>query len=123
MKNFFMFALLALMCVSCSNYSTGERVGIITKFSNSGAMFKSWEGELKIAPNLANSGMVGQYETFHFSLDNDQTIVCSTPTDSIQKYAKHGTPVVVNYQQTSWLNWWNNRGDTQYFVKSVDPVK
>lgn len=122
-KILFLLTLSSLMLTSCSNYSTGERVGIITKFSNSGAVFKSNEGELKIAPNLANSGMVGQYETFHFSIDNDQNVECVTPIDSIVKYAKNGTPVVINYQQVAYLNWFNNRGDTNYFVKSITPVK
>lgn len=104
---------------SCSNYSDGERVGIITKFSNSGKVFKSYEGELKVAPNVANQGMIGQYETFKFSLDNDRAVECETPIDSIKVFAQKGIPVVVNYQQTAYLNWFDNRGDTQYFIKSI----
>lgn len=121
---YFLVAILATLSISsCSNYSTGERVGIITKFSESGKIFKSYEGELKIAPNLANSGMVGQYETFDFSIDNDRTVECITPVDSIEKYARLGTPVVVEYQQVMYLNWFSNRGNTDYFVKSITPVK
>ena len=117
----FILMLIALLFTftSCSNYSEGERVGVITKFSRSGKAFKSYEGELKIAPNLATQGMVGNYETFAFSLDNDETIKCVTPVDSIRLYAKLGIPVVVTYQQVKYLNVFSNRGDTDYFVKSI----
>lgn len=116
-------ALIAIFLTSCSDYSSGERVGIITKFSNSGKIFKSYEGELKIAPNLANSGMVGQYETFTFSIDNDETIKCETNIDSIKSYATKGKPVVIEYQETYGFNWFDNRGNTNHFVKSIKPVK
>lgn len=126
MKKLLSFLLILITMVvmnSCTNFSDGERVGIITKFSNSGRLCKSYEGELKIAPNVANQGMIGQYETFHFSLDRDKTIECITPIDSIKEYAKTGVAVVVQYQQTAYLNWFNNRGDTQYFIKSIKRVK
>ena len=125
MKSFiylFVFAF-SLLLTSCSNYSEGERIGVITKFSNSGRVFKSYEGELKIAPNVATQGMVGQYETFSFSVDNDKTIACQTPVDSIAKFAREGIPVVINYQQVAYLNWWCNQGNTDYFVKSVSRIK
>ena len=123
MKKIILFIIISLALTSCSKYSEGERVGIITKFSESGRVFKSFEGELKVAPNLANSGMVGQYETFVFSLDNSQSIKCETPIDSIKKFAQKGTPIVINYQEIAYLNWFQNRGNTQHFVKSIVPVK
>lgn len=114
---------VALLTVSCSNYSEGERVGIITKFSRSGKVFKSYEGELKIAPNAANQGMIGQYETFAFSIDNDEKVKCITPIDSIKEYARLGIPVSIQYQEVAYLNWFSNRGDTDYFIKSVKRVQ
>lgn len=114
-----MVLITMVVLSSCSNYSDGERVGIITKFSNAGRVFKSYEGELKVAPNVVNQGMIGQYETFRFSIDNDKTVECETPVDSIKLYAQQGVPVVVNYQQVAYLNWWSNRGDTDYFIKSI----
>ena len=125
MKNLFALLLfsLMLMVTSCSNYSSGERVGIITKVSNKGAVWKSDEIQMKIAPNIASQGMVGQYESFECSVDNDKTIECTTPIDSIKLYAQLGIPVVLTYQQVANLNWWNNRGDTDYFVKSVVRTK
>jgi len=119
LKVLFAFIVGLIMFVSCTDYSSGDRVGVITKFSKSGLVFKSHEGELKVAPNIASGGMVGQYETFAFSLDRDNTIVCETPVDSIAQFATEGIPVVISYQQVRFLNWWKNRGNTDYFVKSV----
>ena len=123
-----LFGLLMVMITmlvfsSCSDYSSGDRIGIITKFSNSGKVFKSYEGELKVAPNIASQGMIGQYETFAFSIDNDRTVECITPIDSIKLFAEQGIPVVVNYQQVAYLNWWGNRGNTDYFIKSIRRAK
>ena len=57
MKNKLLLLVLigSLILVSCQNYSSGERVGIITKLSEKGAMFKSFEIELKVAPNIAQN--------------------------------------------------------------------
>lgn len=115
--------MVTLSITSCSNYSEGERVGIITKFSQSGKVFKSYEGELKIAPNVATQGMVGNYETFYFSIDNDNTIECITPIDSIKLYARLGIPVVVQYQEVAFLNWFSNRGCTDYFIRSIKRIQ
>lgn len=125
MKSLFALLLfsLMLMVTSCSDYSSGERIGIITKVSNSGKVFKSFELQMKIAPNIASQGMVGQYENFECSIDNDKTIECITPVDSIKLYAQLGIPVIISYQQVAFLNWWNNRGGTDYFIKSVTRTK
>lgn len=124
MKNAIILMTLTVSLFSCTNnYSEGERVGIITKFSNKGLMFKSWEGDLKVAPNISNGGMVGQYEDFYFSVDNDNIIKCETSADSINQFMKQGVAVILIYQQSRGMNWWGNRGDTQYFIKQVKRVK
>lgn len=124
MKKIILILITIVALSSCTNnYSQGERVGIITKFSNKGLMCKSYEGDLKVAPNIANGGMVGQYEDFNFSIDNDNTVVCETSVDTINLYNKLGIPVVLTYQQTFGHNWFNNRGDTQYYVKSIKRTK
>ena len=119
MKKVLWLFCLSLLLVSCSNYSSGERTGVITKFSNKGVVFKSYEGELKVSPSVG--GFTGQYETFEFSLDNDEKIKCVTPVDSIFAYARSGVPVTVRYQETMWLNWFRNRGDKNCFVIEVIP--
>lgn len=123
-KVLFLLAIIgSLVLTSCQNYSSGERVGIITKYSEKGAVCKSSEIEMKVAPVIAqNSQMVGNYETFRASIDNDNTIKCETPIDSIKKYIAKGTPVVVQYQQVKYLNLFDNRGETDYFIKSITPA-
>lgn len=124
MKKLLFIAIASLMLQACTqNFSQGERMGIITKFSQSGLMYKSWEGDLKVAPNIASGGMVGNYEDFYFSIDNDETIKCETAIDSINEYMKEGIPVIITYQQVKGKNWWDNRGTSNYFIRSVKRTK
>lgn len=59
--------LLALFTTSCSeNYSNGERIGLVTQFSKTGIIWKSWEGHL----NMTQTGM-NSSTPFNFSIDND----------------------------------------------------
>ena len=47
MKKLFVLAAAALSLASCTeNYSNGERIGMITKFSEKGLVYSSWEGTL-----------------------------------------------------------------------------
>ena len=123
----FMIAFAMVMSVllsACSNYSEGERIGVITKVSEKGMLWKSTEVEMKVAPGIANdAAMVGQYETISFSVDNDSTYVCITPIEDIKTYAKLGIPVTIHYMESKFLNWFNNRGDTNRFIMSVEPVE
>ena len=124
MKKFLVLLLFLPMIFSCSNsYSSGNRIGTITKFSNKGLIWKSWEGELKVSPNGAREdAFTGQYETFEFSIDNDATIVCETSTDSIIKYAEEGYPVRLEYTEVFGFNWFSNRGDTRHFVRKISSL-
>ena len=67
--------------------------------------------------------MIGQYETFKFSIDNDQNVKCTTPIDSIKEFARLGIPVCISYQEVAYLNWFSNRGDTDYFIKSITRIQ
>jgi hypothetical protein len=66
-------ALVLLACfplTSCGrNYSNGSRIGIVTKLSEKGVIWKSWEGEMLMAlpPQAAASG--AQPEKFEFNVD------------------------------------------------------
>lgn len=125
MKNFLFLLVISLSLVltSCQNYSSGERVGIVTKLSEKGAILKSFEIELKVAPAIAqNNQTMGSYETFFASIDNSDAIKCETPIDSIKSYISKGIPVIVQYQQVKYLNVLNNRGETDYFIKSITPA-
>jgi hypothetical protein len=66
-KFIFMAFVVALTMTSCTeNYSNGERIGMITKFSQKGLIWNSWEGTL----NTTQTGM-NSTEPFQFSVDND----------------------------------------------------
>ncbi|MEQ1733445.1 MAG: hypothetical protein ABL940_07215, partial [Bacteroidia bacterium] len=64
---FLAFLVLIYMLISTTeNYSNGERIGFVTKFSSKGRFWKSWEGEL----NLTQTGM-NTSSVFDYSIDND----------------------------------------------------
>lgn len=104
-----------LMIASTENYSNGERIGLVTKFSETGLIFKTYEGDL----NLTQTGMNSSSSSpFKFSLDSDnenKNIIATL--DSASTY---GWKVKIIYHETFLKNWFNNRGLTDYFVSSVD---
>ena len=105
---------LALVMTSCTeNYSNGERIGMITKFSQKGLVFDSWEGTL----NTTQTGM-NSAQPFEFSVDNDvndpKTIA------KLDSAATYGWKVKIKYHETFGKNWLNNRGETNYFVNEVE---
>jgi hypothetical protein len=108
------FLFLACLLCSCSeNYSNGERIGLITQFSSSGAFHKSWEGHL----NMTQTGM-NSSQAFDFSIDNDhedQVVI-----NAIDSAAQHGWKVKLTYHETIGKNWFSNRGDTDHFITAVE---
>ena len=115
-KSTLVLALLAsvMLMTSCSeNYSNGERVGMITKFTEKGIIWKSHEGHL----NATQTGM-NSAEGFDFSVDNDKNdpVVIAT----LDSAANLGWKVKLEYHEVSGFNWFSNRGETDYFVNKVD---
>lgn len=47
MKISWVLIILVLFISGCLEYSDGQRVGIVTKFSQKGLIWKTWEGELR----------------------------------------------------------------------------
>jgi hypothetical protein len=115
MKNtLFALALISLTLVGCSeNYSNGERIGFVTKFSNRGLIWKSWEGEL----NLTQTGM-NTSSTFQFSIDNDRQD--ENVVKILDSAATLGWKIKIRYHETSLKNWFHNRGETYHFVETVE---
>lgn len=113
MKKVIFAILVALVFQSCSeNYSNGERVGFVTKFSQRGILYKSWEGEL----NLTQTGM-NTSSLFQFSVDNDHEDERVIKT--LDSAANLGWKVKIVYHETFGFNWFSNRGETNHFVKSA----
>ena len=106
--------LLIMLFTSCSeNYSNGERIGTITRFSKKGLIWKSWEGTM----NITQTGMNTSGEPFNFSIDNDNQ------NDSLVKIIDectlNGYKVKLKYHQVRGWNVCSNRGETDYFVESI----
>ena len=87
-----------LLLTSCSeNYSNGERIGVITQFSESGLVWKSWEGHLNVTQTGMNSSV-----PFDFSIDNDkpdQQVI-----NTLDSAAQHGWKVKLVYHETAGKN-------------------
>ena len=113
-KFIFLALVATISMTSCTeNYSNGERIGMITKFSEKGLIWSSWEGTL----NTTQTGM-NSAEPFEFSVDNDvnDPVVIAT----LDSAATQGWKVKIKYHQTFGKNWFSNRGETNHFVKSVE---
>lgn len=120
MKKLFLLFSIAILFTSCTeNYSNGERIGMITKFSKKGLVWSSWEGTL----NTTQTGM-NSANQFEFSVDNDDVEFVGSTLDSAATY---GWKVKIKYHEIFGKNWFSNRGETNYFVKEVqvldkDPI-
>ena len=87
------------------SYSSGERAGLLQKFSRKGWICKTWEGELLL------TSMPGAIpEKFEFSVRNEGLV------DELQRNA--GRKVILGYEQHKGLPS-TCFGDTEYFVNRV----
>ena len=103
-----------MMLTSCSeNYSNGERIGVITQFSETGMIWKSWEGHLNVTQTGMNSSV-----PFDFSIDNDKPDHRVITT--LDSAAQYGWKVKLVYHQVAGFNWFSNRGQTDHFVTKVE---
>jgi hypothetical protein len=106
--------LTSVLLTSCSeNYSNGERIGLVTQFSQTGIIWKSWEGHL----NMTQTGM-NSSTPFDFSIDNDNED--KELVSTIDSAATLGWKVKITYHETAGKNWFKNRGETNHFVNSVE---
>lgn len=114
LKSIALICLASLGLIGCSeNYSNGERIGFVTKFSQRGLIWKSWEGEL----NLTQTGM-NTSSTFQFSIDNDREDKATIKT--LDSAATLGWKVKLRYHETTGKNWFSNRGETNHFITHVE---
>lgn len=110
-------AFLGFGFASCSeNYSVGERIGVITQFSNSGLIWKSWEGHLNVTQTGMNSSV-----PFDFSIDNDAEPIGIVKT--LDSAAQYGWKVKLVYHEVSGWNVWRNRGNTDHFITKVEVLE
>jgi hypothetical protein len=90
-------------------YSTGNRYGLLQKFSHKGNLFKTYEGEMILSSIRGNYNVPLSAEKFFFSV-TDKNVAS-------QLMNLQGRFVTVSYQEkNATLSW---RGDSQYIVDSV----
>ncbi|BBJ23912.1 6-phosphogluconate dehydrogenase [Candidatus Nitrotoga sp. AM1P] len=106
-----LFALCALYLwfAFTWSYSTGERAGYVQKFSKTGWVCKTWEGELSM---MSLPGQVP--EKFHFTVRNN------TVADKINQSL--GKQIALNYDQYKGLPT-SCFGNTEFFVSNVKNIE
>ena len=90
-------------------YSEGYRAGLLQKFSNKGAIFKTYEGEIILSSVSSNRDVAIASEKFLFTVTNKSLV---RQFDTLQ-----GQSVIVHYKQKNASLFW--RGDSPYLVDSV----
>lgn len=119
MKNVILIVITSTIMVlqSCSeNYANGERIGVVTQFSKSGIICKSYEGHLNVTQTGMNSSV-----PFDFSVDND-----NEPQDLVRiidSAAQFGWKVKLIYHETFGKNWFHNRGETSHFIEKCEVLE
>lgn len=113
---------LAFVFTGCSeNFSDGFRVGYVQKFSKHGLIFKTYNGTLRV---VSYAGQIASNtdDTWEFSLDRIQNKNENIPAlvAKINEAMEKGYRVKIHYNQS---NFYLFRGDTGYFVQSVEFLK
>jgi len=113
-KSILFLVIIMLGLFSCTeNYSNGERIGVIIRFSRKGFSFKTWEATL----NVTQTGMNTSGEPFNISVDRnneDANLIAA-----IDSAANLGWKVKVIYHECSGKNIFGTRGETNYFIDSL----
>ncbi|RFC32498.1 MAG: hypothetical protein DID92_2727745493 [Candidatus Nitrotoga sp. SPKER] len=101
----FVLCALYLWFAFTWSYSTGERAGYVQKFSKTGWVCKTWEGELSM---MSLPGQVP--EKFHFTVRNN------TVAEKINQSL--GKKIALDYDQYKGLPT-SCFGNTEFFVSNV----
>ena len=90
-------------------YSSGNRYGLLQKFSHKGNLFKTYEGEMVLSSVRGNNNMPVASEKFFFSVTDKRV---AEKLMSLQ-----GRYMTVQYKEKKGTLSW--RGDSKYIVDSV----
>lgn len=97
-------------------YSEGKRGGFVTRLSNKGYLFKTYEGELRMGGLYEGDGTMNSSEwVFSVSGKNKDAI------SKLEEAIKSGHRVSLTYEEKFFTLPWN--GDTKYFVTDVEVLE
>jgi hypothetical protein len=105
---------IVIYAISHFKYSEGTRTGYLSKFSNKGFVFKTYEAELFVGGATADNNTLVN-NIWSFSVRDTENGI----TDSLQNY--EGNVVKVYYYEVLRSMPW--QGDTRYFVYKVDYIR
>ena len=90
-------------------YSSGNRYGLLQKFSHKGNLFKTYEGEMILSSVRGNYNVPIASEKFFFSVVKEDV--------ANQLMNMQGKYVTIHYKEKNGTLPW--QGDTKYIVDSV----
>jgi len=118
-----LFSLLGLLLVGgllfylsiALSFSEGYRAGTVMKMSKKGLMFKTYEGQLNTGGGFGSDGDVTS-SIWNFSVaPGDKEVI-----KDIERAVDNGNRVKLHYEEKFFT--WKFRGDTKYFITSVEAV-
>jgi hypothetical protein len=95
-------------------YERGVMAGKVLRITEKGMVFKTYEGKLNLESFGALKGASPVAETFDFSVESDQTEVIK----QLEEVSLSGERVNLHFVKRYALFPW--RGDTKYFIESVE---
>lgn len=99
--------------LSSLSYSEGDRAGTVSKFSQKGYVFKTWEGELLQGGFSEGTGQLNAKE-FLFTVGPARDSVITR----LKEAMLNGKRVRLHYQEKYFRFFW--MGDSKYYITEVD---
>ena len=113
--------VIAIKCSGGANieYATGSRSGVVQKLSKTGAIWKTWEGELNLGYNTASSDGNGHTTIapaiFRFSVESEDV------AREVKAAAESGKRVTLEYVYYFLRGY--DKGGTGYDIVGVIPPR
>jgi len=107
----FLVVLIAIFWyVATGHYSSGDRAGTISKLSERGYVFKTYEGVLNEGGYSGETGSL-QARYWDFSAKDEKIV------EDLKKALATGERITLHYEEKFFQFPWN--GDTKYFITEV----
>lgn len=107
---FLLLFLAVFWYVATGHYSSGDRAGTISKLSERGYVFKTYEGVLNEGGYSGETGSL-QARYWDFSAKDDKIV------EDLKRALATGERITLHYEEKFFQFPWN--GDTKYFITEV----